>query len=112
MTFSQAVSSVYKNYANFKGKSIRSEYWYFLLFTLLVNIASGFLSALLPSGLATIIAGASLLFAIVSFIPSLAVTVRRLHDIGKSGWWMLICFVPLIGIIVLLFWMATPSKTQ
>jgi uncharacterized membrane protein YhaH (DUF805 family) len=79
------------------------EYWYFVLFNIIVSIVLGAIDGLL--GTRGSYAGAGLLsgiYGLAILIPSLAVTVRRLHDIDRSGWWILIALVPLIGTIVLL----------
>ena len=92
-----------KKYAVFSGRSRRREYWYFVLFNIIVGIVLGWIDALL--GTRGSYAGAGLLsgiYGLAVIIPSLAVTVRRLHDIDRSGWWILIALVPLIGVIVLL----------
>src|ERR671913_135219 len=92
-----------KKYAVFSGRSRRREYWYFVLFNIIVGIVLGWIDALL--GTRGSYAGAGLLSGIYSLavlIPTLAVSVRRLHDIDRSGWWILIGLVPLIGVIVLL----------
>ena len=92
-----------KKYAVFSGRSRRREYWYFVLFNIIVGIVLGWIDALL--GTRGSYAGAGLLsgiYGLAILIPSLAVTVRRLHDIDRSGWWILIGLVPLIGVIVLL----------
>jgi uncharacterized membrane protein YhaH (DUF805 family) len=92
-----------KKYAVFSGRSRRREYWYFVLFNIIVSIVLGWIDALL--GTRGSYAGAGLLsgiYGLAVIIPSLAVTVRRLHDIDRSGWWILIGLVPLIGVIVLL----------
>lgn len=91
-----------KKYATFSGRSQRSEYWYFFLFYLLIVIALGLLDVALGTfdeeeGLGLL----SGIFVLAMLIPSLAVGVRRLHDIGRSGWWLLIALVPIIGTIVL-----------
>lgn len=94
MGFSQAVKSVFSNYANFSGRARRSEYWYFALFLLIIS--------LIPI--------VNLIVGLISIIPSIAVSVRRLHDIGKSGWWLLLFLIPIIGYIVLLIWACTDSQ--
>lgn len=91
---------VFENYANFNGRARRSEYWYYGLATILISIVLGVLDY--GSELAFDIGGLGILrslYSLVVFIPGLAVTVRRLHDVGKSGWFMFIVFIPLIGII-------------
>jgi uncharacterized membrane protein YhaH (DUF805 family) len=92
-----------KKYAVFGGRSRRREYWYFVLFNIIVGIVLGWIDALL--GTRGSYAGAGLLsgiYGLAVLIPTLAVTVRRLHDIDRTGWWILIGLVPLIGGIVLL----------
>src|SRR5215213_11033512 len=92
-----------KKYAVFSGRSRRTEYWYFVLFNLIVSIVLGWIDALLGTGGSYAGAGVlSGIYGLAVLIPTLAVTVRRLHDIDRSGWWILIGVVPLIGAIVLL----------
>ena len=96
MSFTTAIKTCFQKYVDFSGRARRSEYWYFSLFTTLLSMVAG------------ILFGAESIFvslaSLAVFLPGLAVTCRRLHDIGKSGWWMLIAFVPLVGIILLLVW--------
>jgi uncharacterized membrane protein YhaH (DUF805 family) len=105
-----------KKYAVFGGRSRRMEYWYFVLFNIIVSIVLGVIDGLL--GTSGSYAGAGLLsgiYGLAVLIPSLAVTVRRLHDIDRSGWWILIALVPLIGVIVLLVFAlleGTPGDNQ
>ena len=94
---------VIKNkYAQFDGRATRSEYWYFLLFYLiayvLVVVIDGFLMQM-TGGIPIL----TLIFAVGLLIPSIAVGVRRLHDIGKSGWWMLLSIVPIISLVLIAF---------
>ena len=99
MTFPEAVRRCLTLYATFAGRARRSEFWFFWLFNLLANGVAAILDAAIFSG--------SPLNAIVTLLllaPNLAVAVRRLHDVGRSGWWLLIAFVPLVGIVVLLLW--------
>lgn len=99
MEFRQAVQTVImERYADFTGRSRRSEFWWFALFCLLLNIAVGIVGAV--SDTLSGILGFVLWLGLI--IPSIAVSVRRLHDIDRTGWWMLIYLVPLIGWIVLL----------
>ena len=105
-----------KKYAVFGGRSRRMEYWYFVLFNIIVSIVLGGIDGLL--GTSGSYAGAGLLsgiYGLAILIPSLAVTVRRLHDIDRSGWWILIGLVPLIGALVLLVFAlldSTPGDNQ
>ena len=100
MKFGQAIGSVFNNYANFSGRACRSEYWYFVLLGFLVNGAVRIIWHTDPDAANLINA----LWSLVVFIPTVSVAVRRLHDIGKSGWWVLLYFFPVIGWIVLLIW--------
>jgi uncharacterized membrane protein YhaH (DUF805 family) len=102
---------VLKQYAVFKGRARRKEYWFFLLFNLIVSLAltvvdfmTGTLDIELGMGLL------SSLYSLAILIPSLAVTVRRLHDTDRTGWWLLIGIFPLIGAIVLLVFMLLDSQ--
>jgi uncharacterized membrane protein YhaH (DUF805 family) len=92
--------AVLKKYAVFSGRARRKEYWMFTLIYILIAIVLGFLDSML--GGAGIL---GILLAIGLFVPSLAVTVRRLHDTDRSGWWVLIAFVPFVGWLVLLVFM-------
>ncbi|HQU47960.1 MAG TPA: DUF805 domain-containing protein [Casimicrobiaceae bacterium] len=92
-----------RKYADFGGRSRRSEYWYFVLFVVLIEIVLMGVERVLGLGSGSHGYGAlSGLFALAMFIPHLAVGARRLHDTGRSGWWLLIGFVPIIGFIVLI----------
>ena len=105
MTFTQAIASGFQNYVNFNGRAARSEFWYWFLFTVLVSIAAGLIdAALFP---ASYVSHVSSLAGLALFLPGLAVSIRRLHDLDRSGWWYLLIFIPLIGLIVLLIWYCT-----
>ena len=102
---------VYKKYAVFSGRARRKEYWFFTLFVtiayILLAIVDGITGTLDPmSGLGLFTA----IFALGSLLPSLAVSVRRLHDTDRSGWWILISLIPLIGGIVLLVFLCLDSS--
>jgi len=99
-----------KKYAVFSGRARRMEYWYFVLFNLVVYIVLSLIDTLL--GTYNIVSGVGLLSGIYSLavlIPTLAVMVRRLHDIDRTGWWILINLIPLIGTIVLLVFALMPG---
>jgi uncharacterized membrane protein YhaH (DUF805 family) len=95
----------WKKYAVFGGRAGRQEYWYFVLFNILVYILLSIIAGVIGK------IGASLLslYAVAVFLPGLAATVRRLHDTNRSGWWLLITAVPLVGPIVLLVFLAQES---
>jgi uncharacterized membrane protein YhaH (DUF805 family) len=103
--------AVIKKYAVFSGRARRKEYWYFVLFNILISIGLSIIDAVLGTGNAE--TGTGLLSGIYSLavlIPSLAVLVRRLHDTNRSGWWILIGLIPIIGWIVLLVFMVEDSN--
>ncbi|MCI0788057.1 MAG: DUF805 domain-containing protein [Chloroflexi bacterium] len=104
MTFPQAVSSGFRRYFDFRTRSSRSEYWWWTLFSLLLSIAATVLDALLFGGSAIL----DTISSLAILIPGIAVAVRRLHDIGRSGWWFLIVFT-IIGIFLLLYWYLKPG---
>lgn len=105
---------VFKNYANFSGRARRAEYWSFALVTFLIYIplyAFFIVGVLNNSDSAGALGmGVLSLFALAMIIPSLAVLVRRLHDIGKSGWYFLMYLIPLVGPILMLVWLFTDGN--
>ncbi|GAB3809780.1 DUF805 domain-containing protein [Micromonospora zhanjiangensis] len=105
MSFAAAVRSVFSQYVGFSGRARRSEYWWFLLFAILVGIVASVLDSALGTkfdGSASSSGYIGLIVNLVFLLPSLAVSVRRLHDTDRSGWWILIGLIPFIGAIVLL----------
>lgn len=108
MSFLDAIKSFWSNYSKFKGRSRRSEYWWIQLFLVLTNLAVAAIDlALMDGDVDRFIANGGggivgLIWILVTIVPALAVLVRRLHDTGKTGWWALIGFVPIVGGIVLL----------
>jgi len=96
----------FQRYADFEGRSRRSEYWYFVLFNTLAAYALLFLGGFVNPMAGVALYGVYLLAAIV---PSFAVAVRRMHDVGKSGWLLLVSLIPLVGAILLLVWFITDS---
>ena len=108
MSFKEAISSVFSNYANFNGRARRSEYWYFAVFSSLVSAIFTALGNLTDGSM--IITALQGLFSLAILIPSLAVAWRRLHDIGKSGAWYFIALVPVVGWILLLVWFLKDSE--
>jgi uncharacterized membrane protein YhaH (DUF805 family) len=98
---------VVKNYVGFQGRARRKEYWMFFLFNLIIGLVIGFVEGLL--NLSQVL---STLYSLAILLPSLAVGVRRLHDTGRSGLWLLIGLIPLIGLIVLLVFFCEDSKGE
>ena len=104
MTFGQAIKSGFTHYVTFSGRAARSEYWYWTLFVLLVTIGAGIIDrSIFDFDEATTTGVFGPLSSLIFFLPGLAVSVRRLHDLDRSGWWMLLIFT-LIGIILLIIW--------
>jgi uncharacterized membrane protein YhaH (DUF805 family) len=100
-----------KNFLQFGGRSRRSEYWYFALFYILILFVLAFIDVSFGwvrngSGIGPL----SGLFALIVFLPNLALSIRRLHDTGRSGWWILIGFVPIVGVIALIVLYATEGE--
>lgn len=96
-----------KNYANFTGRARRKEYWFFALVQFILLVIAQIIDAILSTDFIFY-----MIAALALFIPSLAAAVRRLHDIGRSGWWFLIALIPLIGTILLIVWLATETKQE
>lgn len=103
MNLQEAVSSVLSQYANFNGRARRSEYWNWILATVIVSVIAGVLDAIIGSQIL------QYLVILATIVPGLAVGSRRLHDIGKSGWLQLVGIIPIIGWIIVIIWYATDS---
>ena len=118
MDFGTAIKTCFNKYADFEGQAVRSEYWFFTLFISLVYIVLNaaiyfwLMTSTMPSeGTAMFIVSIPTIWFFAALIPHMAVSVRRLHDIGKSGWWFLISLTG-IGFIVLLIWFANEGTTK
>jgi uncharacterized membrane protein YhaH (DUF805 family) len=104
---------VLTKYAEFDGRARRKEYWMFFLVNLIISVligfATGFIGGMLglPNTLVTMIA---LVYSLAVLLPGLAVGVRRLHDTGRSGWWLLIALIPILGALILLFFSVQDSE--
>ncbi len=102
MGFMEAVKSVFSRYVDFQGRSPRSEYWWFSLFVILFVLVMMLATMVIP-----FLAILLLIFYLGIILPMLAVTIRRLHDLDKSGWWIFIQLVPIVGPLLLLYWFCT-----
>lgn len=103
--------AVLSKYVQFQGRSRRKEFWFFTLINAFISMACGLIDSTLQ--LPTVVEGYGILaalYAAFAFIPTVAVTVRRLHDQDRTGWWALIMLIPIIGILVLLYFMLQDSK--
>ena len=116
MNFTAAIRSFWSRFADFKGRSRRSEYWYVQLFLVVTNLAvAGIDLALMDGDVDRFIANGGggivgLIWIFATIVPALAVLIRRLHDAGKTGWWALVGFIPFVGAIVLLLFTVTDSS--
>ena len=93
MTFGESIKTCFTKYADFTGRATRPEYWWWFLFLVLGTIGASIISDTV-----------SALFSLATLLPSLAVGCRRLHDIDKSGWFLLLNLIPVIGWVILLYW--------
>jgi uncharacterized membrane protein YhaH (DUF805 family) len=94
----KAVKTCFSKYADFSGRAARPEFWYFALFQFVVLVVVGIVSQTLQG-----------LVSLALLLPALAVGARRLHDIGKSAWFLLVGLIPFIGWLVMIYWFVQPS---
>jgi len=99
MNFQESVKTCFSKYADFNGRASRSEYWWFVLFIVIGNLVCSFIGHNVPA-----------LFALATLLPSIAAAARRLHDSDRSGWMQLLNLIPVIGWLVVIFFLAQPSK--
>ncbi|MCX5478508.1 DUF805 domain-containing protein [Kaistia geumhonensis] len=110
MDMSTAVRTVFSKYVTFSGRASRPEFWWWVLFTIIVAIVAYVIDYALGWRSEDYGAGPiSGLWSLATLLPNLAVTVRRLHDTDRSGWWYFIILIPLIGALILLYWMIKRS---
>ncbi|MBH0329593.1 membrane protein [Brevibacillus brevis] len=98
-------TSVLKQYVAFAGRARRQEYWMFTLFNIIVSLVIALVDSLI--GTASVL---GMIYSLAVLLPSLGVTVRRLHDTGRSGWWVLLGLIPFIGAIILIVFMCQDSQ--
>jgi uncharacterized membrane protein YhaH (DUF805 family) len=108
MSYFDAVSAGFRNYFDFQGRAIRSEFWWFVLFLMLVGIAAAVIDFGMGYGEEDI-GPARAVSTLATIVPSLSIGARRLHDIGRSGWWQLIAITG-VGIILLIYWWCQPTQ--
>ncbi len=104
MGFVDAIKSGFSNYVNFSGRAIRSEYWFWTLFVIVGLVIAALIDYTIFGTPEALFYG---VFGLAVFLPGLAVTIRRLHDVDRTGWWIFLNLVPLIGSIVLIVWFCT-----
>ena len=109
MNFSEAIGAGFRNYFKFTGRASRSEYWWFYLFTVIGTVIAILVDrAITPGYSAYDIGSAEFLWHLIIIIPSLSVSVRRLHDVNRSGWWSLLALTG-FGVLVLVYWAVKPG---
>ena len=109
MNFSEAIESNLRNYVNFSGRSARSVYWYWTLPVVVINFVLGVVDEKLnPETQMGALSWVTMILFFASVLPTLGVSIRRLHDIGRSGWWFLLWFT-LIGGVVVIYWACQPG---
>ena len=99
MTFFDSIKTCFSKYAEFSGRASRSEFWWLVLFLSLSSAAVSILGH-----------AVSALFSLCVFLPNIAVAARRLHDTDRSGWLQLVMLIPLIGLILMVYWCVQPGK--
>ena len=104
MNFVEAIQVCLSKYATFHGRARRSEYWWFALFNVIVSVVAAIIDQALGGGQIF-----QVLVSLALLLPSIAVGVRRLHDTNRSGWWILIGLIPLVGFIILIVFFCTDS---
>ena len=97
---------VTQHYFDFNGRARRAEFWWYVLVVVIISVILNVVDSIAHLG--GILGG---LFSLAMLLPNLGVAVRRLHDINRSGWWILIAFVPLVGAILLIYWYAQPGTS-
>ncbi len=107
MGFQDAVRTCFEKYATFNGRAARPEFWWFALFLVLANIVLGLADGAVFPGDTRLLGP---LFTLATIVPTIAVSVRRLHDIGKTGWWVLLHLIPVIGFLVMLYFYVQRSE--
>jgi uncharacterized membrane protein YhaH (DUF805 family) len=107
MNFMDAVRTCLNNYANFSGRARRSEFWWFVLFNFCVQIATSIVDTILATLIGINVLSFIVMLALI--VPGIAVSVRRMHDIGRSGWFVLLGLIPLVGPIILIIWYVKPG---
>jgi uncharacterized membrane protein YhaH (DUF805 family) len=110
MSFGESISTGLRNYVTFTGRASRSELWYFILFVVIASIVANLIDYFVfGTGRNGSIGIVSAIVSLALLLPSIAVEVRRLHDLDRSGWWLLLALIPLIGAIILIVWFCMPG---
>lgn len=116
MNFITAVKTCFSKYVVFQGRARRAEYWWWTLFVLMGSFLLGgvemvFFGVPEIGGSADVASPLAGIFSLATFLPGISVWVRRLHDVNRSGWWMLLIIIPLFGWLILLYWALSKGDT-
>ena len=111
MNFQTSIKTCFNKYAVFSGRASRSEYWFFVLFGVLGGIISAIIDTMILGYSAEVNGPINLIFSVTLILPSISVAARRLHDLDKSGWWQLLWFT-IIGGILIIIWHATEGTKK
>ena len=109
MGFGQAIKTCFKKYAVFEGRAGRSEYWWFFLFSAACVVALSIIDSIVFDVQFENYGVLVIIYLIAVMLPTIAVSVRRLHDMDQTGWWYMLVFVPMIGWILVLCWLIFPG---
>lgn len=112
MDFGQAIKSVFSKYATFTGRAPRSEFWFWILFTTLAGMGVGILDHAVDFFAGYDYGSIAGAWGLATILPFLAVSVRRLHDTDRAGWWLLLFFIPFFGGVVLIVWFCSKGTTS
>ena len=111
MDFQTSIKTCFSKYADFSGRALRSEFWFFCLFVTLGCLVATIIDIMILGYSIEVNGPMYLIFSVAVFIPSIAATARRLHDVNRSGWWQLIYFT-IIGILLILVWNITEGEKK
>ena len=111
MDLQTSIKTCFNKYADFSGRALRSEFWFFCLFTFLGGIITVIIDVIILGYSVESYGPINLIFSVGVLLPSFAVTTRRLHDINRSGWWQLL-YITIIGIVLLVIWCATEGENK
>jgi len=111
MDFQTSIKTCFNKYADFSGRALRSEFWFFCLFGLLGGIITTIIDIMILGYSIESYGPVNIIFTVALILPAIAVTARRLHDINKSGWWQLI-ELTIIGILLIIIWNATEGEKK
>ena len=111
MDLQTSIKTCFNKYADFSGRALRSEFWFFCLFTFLGGIITVIIDVIILGYSVESYGPINLIFSVGVLLPSFAVTTRRLHDINRSGWWQLL-YITIIGIVLVVIWCATEGENK